>query len=186
MIFLEPVGFAADSKLNSGWTAPVVRAEPFAEGPGAPRRGSGVVAWQLKRRALAELLATVGDGKKAAACGGFARTFRVLGPATPSLPGRDHHLDAEWTQAHNRTATDTRNPRARAKARCRTRTGDPFLTMAVRLCRGSLSTRPKPLHKPRIRLPQHAAATGTFRHSPLPTGYPSERGVPEARAPTFE
>jgi hypothetical protein len=44
------------------------------------------------------------------------------------------------------------------------------------------SGRLKPLHKARIGLPQHAAATGTFRHSPLPTGYPGEDGVPRAGA----
>ena len=92
-----------------------------------------------------------------------------LRPATTSvLPGSGH-----------RPGPETRKPRysAVSEALCRTRTGDPFLTMAVRPCRGCLCKRPKPLHKPRILLPQQGAATGTFRHPPLPTGYPGEDSV---------
>ena len=85
-----------------------------------------------------------------------------------------------------RSTPRTREPRRSkvCEALCRTRTGDPFLTMAVRPCRGCLCKRPKPLHKPRIGLPQRATATGTFRHPLLPTGYPGVDGAPRT-ARTF-
>ena len=55
----------------------------------------------------------------------------------------------------HRAAPKTKKPHCGAvfEALCRTRTGDPFLTMAVRQSSGRLSRRTKSLHTPRIELP---------------------------------
>jgi hypothetical protein len=68
------------------------------------------------------------------------------------------------------------------RALCRTRTGDPFLTMAVRLGGAVSCRRPKRLHRRESRTRQQSAGDSRVRHPPLPTRYPwqSQRYVRSA------
>jgi len=67
------------------------------------------------------------------------------------------------------------------RALCRTRTGDPSLTMAVPAIQREPVYPANTLQRPCIRLPQQAPEPGTFRHPPVPTGYPSDGIPPRAR-----
>jgi hypothetical protein len=57
------------------------------------------------------------------------------------------------------------------RALCRTRTGDPFLTMAVRQRSRMPCAEPKCLHRPGEAASQMPAPIGTFRHPPVPREY---------------
>jgi hypothetical protein len=84
-------------------------------------------------------------------------------PATPSArPG-----------SGQRSPSETRKPCSSAvrEALCRTRTGDPFLTIAVRSSVAMSDAEPNFLHAPVTRTPQPAAPIGTSPHPPVPRGY---------------
>jgi hypothetical protein len=59
----------------------------------------------------------------------------------------------------------------RPEALCRTRTGDPFLTMAVRRRSQMPSAEPKCPHRAGAGCPQPSAPIRTVRHPPVPPGY---------------
>jgi hypothetical protein len=70
-----------------------------------------------------------------------------------------------------------------ARALCRTRTGDPFLTMAVRPASAASVGRPKRLHRCRIR---RSAEVGRSRHRSAPSvahSLPGSERLPSASVP---
>jgi len=79
-----------------------------------------------------------------------------------------------------RPAPEMRKPRCSAvsEALCRTRTGDPFLTMAVWLDRAASSGTPKHLHRCQIR---DSAGARSARHRSAPSGTHSVPGQSERR-----
>ena len=69
-----------------------------------------------------------------------------------------------------------------SRALCRTRTGDPFLTMAVGLGVASSCGTPKCLRRAVSGTRQAPVADGMVGHPPLPTRYPG-RANPSVRSP---
>jgi hypothetical protein len=128
--------------------------------------------------------------------GVLARACHATG-AVPRLEARRAHqiLDRRplrlSLEVVTRAAPSIRKPRCSAvsEALCRTRTGDPFLTMAVRPGRPASCEGPKRLHSRKSGTRQEPASHGRFGHCPLPTRYPgrsqrsravgSGRNVPE-------
>jgi hypothetical protein len=73
-----------------------------------------------------------------------------------------------------RAAPETKKPRCSAvsEALCRTRTGDPFLTMAVGLVTGTPPEEPKYLHTLANGAPRAPAAQRSVQRAALPARYP--------------
>ena len=95
-----------------------------------------------------------------------------LGPATPSAaPGSGHP-----------SRTGTKKPRCSAvpEALCRTRTGDPFLTMAVRPSRRVLASRANPLRSGTSRLSGRPQGSARFDASGTPWVPGCGRGCPRS------
>jgi hypothetical protein len=85
------------------------------------------------------------------------------GPATTSVgAGSGHPSRAETRKPHGSAVSE---------ALCRTRTGDPFLTMAVGCVIAMADAEPKRLHRLRNATPQRAASIRTLRQPPVPRGY---------------
>ena len=108
-------------------------------------------------------------------------------PAIPRSP--DDVATLAWTgdplcvkEVVSRSTPRTREPRRSAvcEALCRTRTGDPFLTMAVPPSRRILQTDKTAVQR-RIASPWQPVATGTFRHVRYPLGTRALDWVPRTR-----
>jgi hypothetical protein len=70
---------------------------------------------------------------------------------------------------------------ARGEALYRTRTGDPFLTMAVHSTCGAPVTEPKSLHLSRAKRGRRTASGRAVRHAAVPPGYLRGRHLDESR-----
>jgi hypothetical protein len=93
----------------------------------------------------------------------------------PRLAGLNRRPPPLGPEVVIRAAPKTRKPHCSAvfEALCRTRTGDPFLTMAVRPARHSARDQSKRLQRARDGNPQSSAAQRSHRQAALPTGYPA-------------
>jgi hypothetical protein len=113
---------------------------------------------------------------------GCARNGGRPGPVVPRRPAleprRSRQLEPATTSVHagsgHSNRSGKRKPRysAVSEALCRTRTGDPFVTMAVGLVTGTPPEEPKYLHTLANGAPRAPAAQRSVQRAALPARYP--------------